>query len=77
MYDTFKGMTENRRQRGGERPGSGPKPKPLRQRRRNRVALNLTDAELRALRTAAGKASVSDYARSVVLDHLSRRGMLR
>jgi hypothetical protein len=36
--------------RGGPRPGSGPKPTPLREHRRNRVTINLTDDELRARR---------------------------
>lgn len=59
--------------RGGARPGSGPKPKALREHRRNRMTLNLTDEELRALRSAAGKKSASDYARDVLLQHLARR----
>jgi hypothetical protein len=59
--------------RGGPRPGAGRKPKPLRDHRRNRMTINLTDDELRALRSAAGKGSASDYARDVLLQHLARR----
>jgi hypothetical protein len=59
--------------RGGARSGSGRKPKPLRDHRRNRMTINLTDGELRALRSAAGKQSASDYARDVLLEHLRRR----
>ena len=59
--------------RGGPRPGAGRKPKPLRDHRRNRMTINLTDDELRALRGTAGKKSASDYARDVLLAHLRRR----
>ena len=38
--------------RGGARPGSGPKPKPVTQKRRNRVVIYLLDSEAKALRLA-------------------------
>ena len=59
--------------RGGARPRSGPKPKPAREHRRNRMMLNFTDAEYRSLKDAAGGESLSDFARSIVLRHLARR----
>jgi hypothetical protein len=58
---------------GGARPRTGPKRKPLREHRRNRLMLNLTDDELRLLRSTAGEQSASDYARDVLLKHLRRR----
>ncbi len=58
---------------GGARPGSGPKPKPAAEHRRNRLALNFTDAELEQLGKAAGKQSLTGFARDVVLRHLARR----
>ena len=65
-------MPKSEKRWGGARPGSGAKAKPARERRRNRVMLNLTDEELWALRAAAGKGSLSDYARSVLLRALGR-----
>ena len=62
-----------KRGRGGARPGSGPKPKPVEQHQRNRIMVNLTDDEYRKLRTAAKGGSVSGLARSVLLRYLARR----
>mgnify|MGYP006871754754 CR=1 FL=1 len=50
----------------------GPKPRPVTQRRRNRLMLNLTDDELRRLRIAAGGRPLTALARSLVLDALAR-----
>ncbi len=58
--------------KGGARPGAGRKPKPLAEKRRNRVVLNLTDAEHRALRRAAGALLPATYARRVIGRHLGR-----
>lgn len=51
----------------------GPKPKPLKERRRNRVMLNLDDAEYQRLVDAAADEPPSTYARRVLLRHLDRR----
>ena len=59
--------------RGGARPGSGPKPKPLSERRRNRVVLNLTDEELRVLRKAAGGHQIGAFIREILFRSLARR----
>ena len=59
--------------RGGPRPGSGRKPIPTEERRRNRILLNLTDDEHDRLVREAGKESPSTYARRVVVKHLDRR----
>jgi hypothetical protein len=62
-----------KRGRGGARPGTGPKPKPPAQLRRNRVVINLTDAEhAEVTKTAEGK-SLSDFARDVLLRYVARR----
>ncbi len=53
------------------RPGR--KPKPLGERRRNRVMLNLTDDEYRELVEAADGEPESSYARDVLTRHLERR----
>ena len=59
--------------RGGARMGSGPKPKPLAQRRRNRVVLNLTDQELRQLKAAVGSEQVGSFIRRIIFRYLARR----
>ena len=59
--------------RGGARPGSGPKPRPVEEHRRNRIMLNLTDAELRALAEAAGSRPITGFARDLMLRALARR----
>jgi len=64
---------ETKRGRGGARPGSGPKPKPVEVHRRNRMMLNFNDEELAQLAEAAGGKSVSAFARSIVLRYLARR----
>jgi len=56
----------------GARP-RGPKPKPVEEHRRNRVMLNLTDAERSELEEAADGRPVSDFARDVLLRYLARR----
>ena len=51
----------------------GPKPQPPSQTRRNRLMLNLTDAEMRSLtRAASGRNHATEYAREVLLKHLNR-----
>jgi len=59
--------------RGGVRSGRGRKPIPLKERRRNRVLLNLTDAELEWLEQTADGRPVSEVAREIVLHYLARR----
>jgi len=58
---------------GGVRPGAGRKSIPLADRRRNRVLLNLTDAELEWLEQTADGRPVSEVAREIVLHYLARR----
>ena len=58
---------------GGVRPGAGRKPLPPAERQRNRVVVNLTDAEYDALAKAAGSASPSAFLRALLLRSLSRR----
>jgi hypothetical protein len=53
--------------------GPGRKPKRPEERRRNRVMLNLTDAEYRALLDASGGRAPSDYVRNLLIRHLKRR----
>ena len=60
--------------RGGARPGAGRRALPVEERRRNRVMLNLTDAELEALERAAHGRPVAELAREIVLRSLARRG---
>ncbi len=62
-----------RKGRGGARPRSGPKPKPVTEHRRNRIMLNFTDAELQALARAAGAKGITVFARELVLQALARR----
>lgn len=59
--------------RAGARRRPGPKPRPPEELRRNRIMLNLTDEEHRRLTEAAGEEPPSDYAREVLIRHLSRR----
>jgi len=58
---------------GGTRPGSGPKPKPPQERRRNRLVVNLTDAELEFLMAATEGKTLSDFVRGILLRSLRRR----
>jgi len=64
-----------KRQWGGARPGSGRKPRPPEEHRRNRLALtlNLTDAELDALTKAAKGGALAAFARKVLQRYLARR----
>jgi hypothetical protein len=57
---------------GGPRPGSGRKPKPVEEHRRNLIVLRLDDAEYEALRKAAKGGSLSGLARDVLLRYLAR-----
>ena len=59
--------------RGGARAGSGPKPKPMKELRRNRMMLNFTDAEFAALRRVSGEQRPSEFVREIVLRYLARR----
>ena len=59
--------------RGGARPGSGPKPKPTAERRRNRVVVNLTDEEYDALAKAAGSEQLSTFIRRALARFITRR----
>ena len=66
-------MAAKRNGRGGARPGSGPKPTKPSERRRNRVVILLTDAELeRVERSAKGK-HLGGFAREILLRSVSRR----
>ena len=62
-----------RQGRGGVRPGSGRKPLPPEEKQRNRIMLNLTDAEYAQLLEAAGEEPASSFARRVLLRYLARR----
>ena len=55
------------------KPRIGRPPTPLKERRRNRVMLNLTDEEYRQLERAAGGEAASAFARRIVLRYLTRR----
>ncbi len=59
--------------RGGARPGSGPKPKPPVELKRNRVVIFLDDAEFAELTRAAGAKRPSEFARDIVRRSLVRR----
>jgi hypothetical protein len=59
--------------RGGPRAGSGRKPLPLAKKRKQRLMINLTDAEYRDLVRAAGDEPPSAFVRSVLLRYLARR----
>ncbi len=52
---------------GGPRPGSGPKPKPPEETRRNAVLVKLTDAEHAAIQTAAAGSPLATWLRAVAL----------
>ncbi len=58
-----------------EKRGPGRIPLPDAERRRNRVTIQLTDAELEALRQVAqgARESVALYARSALLRHLAAK----
>lgn len=58
---------------GGARPGAGRKPKPAHERRRNRLVLYLTDAELEELEGAIGDEQYNEYVRDVLFRHLAHR----
>jgi len=59
--------------RGGARVGAGRKPKPVIERQRNPVQVNLTDSEHRGLTEVAGTESLASYVRRLVVRHLARR----
>lgn len=59
--------------RGGARPGSGPKPLRPEDRRRNRIVVNLTDAELDQVERAAKGEHLGSFARKILLRSASRR----
>ena len=59
--------------RGGARPGSGPKPMPRAETRRNRVVMLFTDAEFAALERASKGKMPNAFARQIVLRYLARR----
>lgn len=58
---------------GGMRPGAGRKRKPLEEKQRNRVMLNLTDCEYKQLTNLAGDEPLSAFARRIVVRYLARR----
>jgi len=67
-------MPETKKQgRGGARPGSGPKPKPLAELRRNRIVVNLSDAEHAEVTKAAEGRPLVNFVRQVLLRHVARR----
>ncbi len=66
-------MATKKSRRGGARPGSGPKPLPLSEVRRNRVVLHFTDAELAQVKKAAGKERPAFWIRERLLRSLARR----
>ena len=52
----------------------GPKPKPLEERRRNRLQINVTDEEHRTLSQLAGQGeSAASYIRQMVTRHLAAK----
>ena len=59
--------------KGGWRPGSGRKSKPLDEKTRNRVGLGFTDAEISELREHALDEPLATYIRRLVLKHLERK----
>ena len=59
--------------RGGARKGSGRKPIAREERRRNRVVISFTDAEVDELEAAAAAAPAAVYCREVVLRHLAAK----
>ena len=64
-------MAATTKRKAGLRPG--PKPKRAEEKRRNRIMLNLTDAELARLERAAKGKPISSLAREVVIRYLARR----
>lgn len=62
-----------RRRKKALRRKPGRAPKAPEERRRNRVMLNLTDDEYEQLSNAADERSPSEYARQVLIRHLTRR----
>jgi hypothetical protein len=64
---------ESKNKREATRLAPGPKPIPVEEHRRNRVMINLTDAELTALREAAGTEKHTSFARRILLQYLARR----
>jgi len=66
-------MAAKRSGRGGARPGAGAKPKPLEARRRNRLVVNLTDAEHALIVKACEGRALSDFVRGVLLRSIARR----
>ncbi len=58
--------------RGGPRKGAGRKPGPPEARRRNRLQVNLTDAEYEALCALANPKTPATYVRRLVVRHLGR-----
>jgi hypothetical protein len=69
----FDTMVAKKQGVGGMRPGAGRKPLPLEEKQRNRVLLNLTDAEYTQLVDLAGDEPVSTCARRIVVRYLARR----
>ena len=66
-------MTARKKGRGGVRPGAGRKALVPEERRRNRIMLAFTDAELAAITNAARGESVSGFLRGLALRFLHRR----
>ena len=62
-----------KKRRGGLREGAGRKPRPPELHRRNRLMLNLTDAEYDRLLAAAKGRPPATFAREIVLRDLARR----
>jgi hypothetical protein len=55
------------------RPGAGRKPKPTKERLRNRVMFTLADDEFEALDRARREEPMSSFMRRLVLRYLARR----
>jgi len=55
------------------RPGAGRKPKPLAEKRRNRVVIHLTDEEHEQVTGAAGDEQLSTFLRRIIFRALARR----
>lgn len=66
-------MRARRTGRGGPRAGAGRPPAPVEERQRNRVTVNLTDAEHAALLEVAGEQLPAAFAREVLVRFLRRR----
>jgi hypothetical protein len=65
--------TQRKNGRGGRRVGAGRKPIAPEERRRNRVVIHLTDAELDRLHRSVKSESVSEFVRRIVFRYLARR----